>query len=302
MPTPNPGEKMSAYMQRCMSDSEMNKKHSDNKERYAICMKYWTNPPKAIRKENFEQKSIPLELKDMSHGKREIIYAHAVYNNIDHYGDVARKGMFDKSWQESKAGIGFNINHKEEGPGRTIDVWDDEQRAYTHTKIDSTKQGDDLIEMVDAGIISSASFEYKTLKRNYKTVMGRRIRELTEVRHLASTLATYDNPAVNPLTGIISMTKTQDVKNLLAEIQENIDGLEKFCREAKASDATILLILERVDELKAIFNKYAPTNAADEKEDEPDDESTHDDSALMPGHTKRDVANKLNLLIIKNFV
>lgn len=38
MPAPKKGESQDKYIQRCMSDSEMNSKHPDQKQRYAICM------------------------------------------------------------------------------------------------------------------------------------------------------------------------------------------------------------------------------------------------------------------------
>lgn len=37
MPTPHKGETKKEYLDRCMGDSEMNNKHPDNAERYAVC-------------------------------------------------------------------------------------------------------------------------------------------------------------------------------------------------------------------------------------------------------------------------
>lgn len=47
MPYPKKGESKDDYLERCMSDSEMNKKFSDNKQRYAVCNSYWKEKSKA---------------------------------------------------------------------------------------------------------------------------------------------------------------------------------------------------------------------------------------------------------------
>lgn len=41
MPKPNPNEQKTDYLQRCMSDEEMNNKYPDSSQRYAICNSYW---------------------------------------------------------------------------------------------------------------------------------------------------------------------------------------------------------------------------------------------------------------------
>ena len=235
-----------------------------------------------------EQKSISLELKDINRKSREIVFAHAVYNNIDHTGDISKPGMFNKSWKEQKSKIGFYINHDEnKSPGHPVDFWEDETKAYTKASIDNSQLGDDTIEMVDNGIISNASFGFNTMRREYKSIMNRRVRELKEVKHLESSLVTYDRMPANSLAGIVSMTKTNDQKNILIELKEKIDQLETFCRETKASDNCILAILTEIDELKAIFDKYEPTYAADK--------------APTPGHIN-EYANQIYLLTLKHFV
>lgn len=43
MPNPNPNETEGDYMNRCMSDEEMKRKHPDQDERYAVCQSFWDN-------------------------------------------------------------------------------------------------------------------------------------------------------------------------------------------------------------------------------------------------------------------
>lgn len=43
MPQPREKETKSEYIDRCMSDDNEQKKHSDRDERYAACLGYWKN-------------------------------------------------------------------------------------------------------------------------------------------------------------------------------------------------------------------------------------------------------------------
>lgn len=48
MPIPNPGEKENreTFMNRCLSDSVMNKEYKDTNQRYAICASQWREKSK----------------------------------------------------------------------------------------------------------------------------------------------------------------------------------------------------------------------------------------------------------------
>ena len=79
-----------------------------------------------------ERKSIILEVKDLDKSKRTAIIAHAAYDNIDFTQDISRKGMFNKSWSESKDNINLYLNHNDEqSPGKVVDVYEDSQFAFT---------------------------------------------------------------------------------------------------------------------------------------------------------------------------
>lgn len=47
MPYPTKNEKHDKYMERCLSNKEMNTKFPDAKQRYAVCQSYWDNRNKA---------------------------------------------------------------------------------------------------------------------------------------------------------------------------------------------------------------------------------------------------------------
>lgn len=193
--------------------------------------------------EKIEYKSFDLELSEMDKDRRTAVIAHAVYNNVDRFGDISRKGMFTKSWNETKASdIIFDIDHdKRQQPGRTVEVFENEQKAFTKVKFSNSTLGNDTMIMMDEGIIRGASFEYITEKKGQVEVKGRKVRELREVRHLATTV-TLKLPPVNPLATVVSVTKSADMNGLLREFKTYIETMESFCRNTTASDDCILKI------------------------------------------------------------
>jgi HK97 family phage prohead protease len=159
-----------------------------------------------------EQKSVILEFKDLDTSSRTAVIAHAHFSNIDRAGDISQKGMFDKSWKESKS-IDFLFNHIDgETVGNVTNVYEDEQKAYTEVTFGNWTLGNDVIAMAEAKVLKGASFGYETVKKEYKTVNGKKVRVLKEVKHFETSLLTK-LPA-NPLTGIISMKKSLEEKAL----------------------------------------------------------------------------------------
>lgn len=231
-----------------------------------------------------EHKSMPsLELSDIDIEHRTAVIAHAVYDNIDRYGDISRKGMFNKSWRETKAeNILFDIDHDRSlQPGLVKKTWEDEMKAYTKVWFGTHTLGTDTMLMMDEGIMRGASFEYITEKKSILNVKGRKIRELKEVKHLATTV-TLSLPPVNPLAGVVSVTKAGEID--FVEFKSRIDKLEKFCRNTTASDDCIKSILNQVEEIKSMISNS-------------DTVSTQ--PITEPDASVKEFANALHLLTLK---
>ncbi len=232
-----------------------------------------------------EFKSGPLEVSDLDRERRTAVIAHAVYNNVDRFGDISRKGMFNKSWNETKASeIRFDVDHdRNKQPGLTKSVWEDEQKAYTKVSFGTHTLGQDTMLMMDEGIIRGASFEFITEKKATIILNKRKVRELKEVKHLATTV-TLALPPVNPEAGVVSVTKAD--LGMMAELKARIDKLENFCRNTTASDDCIKYILEEIGEVKSIFsrNDTADTQVISE-----------------PDASVKEFANALHLLTFKTF-
>ena len=204
-----------------------------------------------------ERKSISLEVKDLDKSKRTAIIAHAAYDNIDFTQDISRKGMFNKSWSESKENINLYLNHNDEqSPGKVVDVYEDNQFAFTKAWFGTHTLGNDVLTMMDEGIIKKASFGYITKKSNIISKEGKKVRELKEVQHLETSVLTK-MPA-NIKAGVMSVTKAFEgvTEAQIKEFYQHLSTLEKFCRNTKASDGCIKAMLEEVENTKQFISQY----------------------------------------------
>lgn len=201
-----------------------------------------------------EHKSVDFEVKDINAEKRTAVIAHAVYGNIDSNGDISTKGMFTSSW-ERKSAIDFYFNHDmSQIPGNVLRTFEDENKAYTEVKFGNWKLGDDMISMIDAGVIRGASFGFITEKKEFKDVKGKKVRVLRQVSHHETSLLT--KTPCNPLAGVVSLTKDADWKNMVLELKEHIVSMDNFCRNTNASDETIKLIQTELKSVNDIITKY----------------------------------------------
>lgn len=175
-----------------------------------------------------ERKSIPFELKDINKEKRTAVIAHAVYDNIDLTEDISRKGMFNKSWQENKDGVNFYLNHNDEqAPGKVIDLFEEGNEAFTKAWLGTHTLGNDVLIMMDEGVIKNASFGYSVEKKNFINVKGRSVRELKEVKHFETSVLTK-LPA-NPKAGVRQVVKaffdSKEIKTLSPQEQNILKSI-----------------------------------------------------------------------------
>lgn len=201
-----------------------------------------------------ERKSLPLELKDLSRENRTALIAHAVYVNIDRTDDISTKGMFTSSW-ERKIPIDFLFNHETKSiVGKVLRTFEDEQKAYTEVKFGNWTLGDDVLQMLDDGVIRGASFGYETEKKDYKQIGNKKVRVLRQVKHLETSLLT-EFPA-NPLAGVVVYKKSVENDSLVAELKSHIERMDSFCRNSSASDECIINIQAELKSAQDILSKY----------------------------------------------
>lgn len=176
----------------------------------------------------------PIELTELNTERKTAVIAHAVYDNVDKKKDIARRGMFTKSWKENKA-VDFLIDHdKAQKPGKVTDLYDDEKKAYTKVKFSGSTLGTDTMLMMDEGIIRGASFGFYAIKANKIEIKGQKVRELKEVFQDETTV-TYALSPINDMAGVVKVTK----------------AMQEFDKEIKAlsqSEQSTLLAIVKNDQ------------------------------------------------------
>lgn len=179
-----------------------------------------------------EYKSLNLELDDLSHQKGVATIAHAVYDNIDLVNDVARRGMFTKSWKEAKDAQGvydifFYLNHDDtQPPGKVTGVHDNESKAFTDVKFGTDTLGRDTLIRLDEGIIRKASFGFNTIKAQ-PLPSKKHVRQLMEVKHHETSVLT--RLSANPKAGIEMVKK--DFKGVVLELKDLAPDEQKFLQD-----------------------------------------------------------------------
>lgn len=221
-----------------------------------------------------EYKGGSFELKEINKGERSAVIAFATYNNIDRTNDILKKGAFAKSWNESKNDIRLFLNHDPNlAIGKNMDLWEDDNHAYTKAWMGTHTLGEDTLKMLDEGIISDSSFGFKTVKANNIEVKGQKVRELKELKHYEVSALTHWG--ANPMSKVQTVTKGLNID--IEELKASIARMEKFCRNTTASDETILNILSELKSAQELLSQYDTAFTPDE---EPDASEENDEDDL----------------------
>jgi len=100
----------------------------------------------------------------------------------------------------------FYLNHNDEqAPGKVVDVYEDDKFAYTKAWLGNHTLGNDVLTMMDEGVIKKASFGYITVKSNPLVIKSQKIRELVEAKHIETSVLTK-MPA-NIKAGVMQVNK-----------------------------------------------------------------------------------------------
>lgn len=175
-----------------------------------------------------------LTVKDIDFQKRTAVIAQATYNSLDREGDRANKGMFTKSWNESRSDIRLFKNHnKYSGPGRVDDFWEDEQHAYIKAYLGTHAEGEDTLKQLDEKIIVASSFGFNPVKTAKLSNKGL---DLKEVQWLETSVLTHWGAHKD--SGVVSVMKhfnfdTKDLndneKNFLRQLIANRTEALRMC-------------------------------------------------------------------------
>jgi HK97 family phage prohead protease len=225
--------------------------------------------------------------KDIDLGKRTAVIAYATYNSLDRDGDIASKGMFSKSWNESHEDIRFFKNHNKDILLGSIErFWEDDNHAYAMVKMSKSRDGEDALIQMDEGILKDASYGFEPIK---STPIQNKGRKFSEVKLWEISALTHWG--AHPESGVREVNKTAIKPDAeFKELAERIIKMETLARNSKASDESIEELLIEIEAAKAYLSKYdtAPTQK-DDDQNEPD----------ASGNDEKEFADALTLLTLK---
>lgn len=204
----------------------------------------------------YDYKNLEVQFKDIDTAGREVVFQFAAYGNVDSYGDISTKGMFNRSINNNFARVKHLLDHDStKALGRPKEIWDDNDGAYMRSKVGTHTLGNDFLEMAMSGIITEASYGYQTV-REEKSAEGNVLKEVKLWE--ASNLQAW---GANENTRLISVTKSARPVDYYIKRMEAID---KFCKNADVSDDTIELLLIEIKQLHTLIAKMMSTDAAEE--------------------------------------
>jgi len=193
---------------------------------------------------NFLYKAAPLgELTDYDE-KNSIVKGYGSYfDNKDSDQDIIRKGAYKKTIEENGERVKYLYQHNMMQPiGKMEELYEDEKGLVFVASIPKTALGNDVIELMKAGVITENSVGImpivKENKENYREIREVKLYEISAV-----TLAANDQAKIIDVKG---------EKNL-NEVYKRYDNLCKLLRKGNVSDDMGYAIESELLKLKTLF-------------------------------------------------
>ena len=199
---------------------------------------------------NIIYKTNPIgELKDLDEKSGIVTGYGSVFNKIDADGDIITKGAYTKTIAENGDRVKYLYQHKMDMPlGKMINLYEDEKGLMFEAKIPKTQLGNDVIELIKAGVITENSVGIMPLqKESCPDGMDNCYRKLTEVKLYEISAVTY---AANDEAIILDVKGNYNKEKIL----KRYDNLVKLIRKGEISDNLGYAIEAELIKLKSIFN------------------------------------------------
>ncbi len=193
---------------------------------------------------NFLYKAAPLgELTDYDE-KNSIVKGYGSYfDNKDSDQDIIRKGAYKKTIEENGERVKYLYQHNMMQPiGKMEELYEDDKGLVFVASIPKTSLGNDVIELMKAGVITENSVGIMPIVKENKDDY-REIREVKLYEISAVTLAANDQAKIIDVKG---------EKNLNG-VYKRYDNLCKLLRKGTVSDDMGYAIESELLKLKSLF-------------------------------------------------
>lgn len=223
-------------------------------------------------------------VKDVDTVGRRVTGFLTAFNNKDHDGDIAEKGMFAKTIMERKNQIFFLNQHKWDQPHGKFAVLEEKEEGlyFESEKLPNTSYSNDVLELYKEGILKEHSYGFVTTKSVQDKERGARI--LKEVKLFEGSNVTVGANSNTPFTGFKSLTITQ--------INEKSSAIMKMLRTGTLTDDTFLQLEYALKQLQMEAYQIGQKEALESKEPVTD-HSTEDQEPLIV-NTIKSFINSLN--------
>ena len=183
--------------------------------------------------------------KDVDKRKGIITGYASVFGNKDSDGDIIVKGAYSKTIQENKERIAFLYQHDIRKPiGKNLNLLEDTHGLKFEASFSRSTLGQDVLTMVDEGIIKEVSVGFNTVKGEPKDDHY----EIKEVKLWEYSLVTL---AANPMANVTGLKGIEDIE---AKAKEEIEKLSNFMRKGSVSDETFKMIEFQIEYIKNIMS------------------------------------------------
>ncbi len=194
---------------------------------------------------NFIYKSAPIgdEIIDLDE-KNNIVKGYGSYfDNKDSDMDIIRRGAYQKTIQENGQRVKYLYQHDMMQPiGKMNELFEDEKGLVFTAEIPKTQLGNDVIELMKAGVITENSVGIMPI---VKEMMNdyREIREVKLYEISAVTMAANDQAKILDVKGMVDIDK----------VYKRYDNICKLLRKGNISDDMGYALESEILKLKTYF-------------------------------------------------
>jgi len=194
---------------------------------------------------DFIYKSAPIgdEIIDFDE-KNNIVKGYGSYfDNKDSDMDIIRKGAYQKTIQENGNRVKYLYQHDMMQPiGKMSELYEDDKGLVFTAEIPKTQLGNDVIELMKAGVITENSVGImpiiKENKGDYREIKEVKLYEISAV-----TLAANDQAKILDVKGMVNIDK----------VYKRYDNICKLLRKGNISDDMGYALESEILKLKTYF-------------------------------------------------
>lgn len=173
----------------------------------------------------FKRKDSGMGIGDVDKDKSMVVGYASAFGNKDAHGDIIDRGAFKRTINNNAKRVKTLMHHD---PvlivGKPTSMSEDERGLYTETQISKTAQGQDLLTLIEDGVIDEMSIGFIPVQESFNEERGANvISEIKLVEYSFVTLGSNPEARVEGLKGLAAAN----------EVAESMKRMEKALRDGR---------------------------------------------------------------------